>query len=178
MELFDIKTGKIVLSPTSLAVPAFKKIWEGTKDKTEAEKEISYIVFKHHFKSPYKDFSDDDKEKSIKKELFGDPNWEPRDDVKKAEEEYLKHQQTTNSELLKSAKKATEELAKYFEKINFDELDKFGKPKYSAKDLSSNLGNVGNIVKSLSNLERQVMAEQLENSKIRGQSELGLYELP
>jgi len=178
MELFDIKAGRVVLSPFSLAVPAFKELWDNEEDKTKAEREISYIVFKHHFKSPYKDFLDRDKERTIKKELFDTYTWKPNKKVKKAEEEYLKHQDTTNSRLLKSAKIAAEKLANYFETVDFSLLDKLGKPIYSAKDLSSNLQQVGNIVKSLTMLEKQVVTEQLERANVRGQSEIGPYEIP
>jgi hypothetical protein len=79
--------------------------------------------------------------------------------------------------LLLSAKRNVDKLANYFDSIDFNEVDSYGKPKYSAKDLSSNLKDVGQIVKSLSMLEKQVQTEILEKNA-RGQTEIGPYELP
>jgi hypothetical protein len=79
--------------------------------------------------------------------------------------------------LLLSAKRNVDKIANYFDEIDFKKLDDFGKPQYSIKDLSSTLKEVGNIVKSLQMLERQVQTE-LAESNVRGKSEIGAYEMP
>jgi hypothetical protein len=177
-KLFDIVGTEITLDATILAVPALQKIWDRdkTKDKAKAMKELKFIVFLCDFLSPYKDLLDDLKQKVIIEDIFKE-DWEPDDTINKAIEKYRELQQTPNMRLLLSAKRNVDKLSNYFDTINFNEVDNYGKPKYSAKDLSSNLKDVGQIVKSLSMLEKQVQTEISENN-VRGQAEIGPYELP
>ena len=85
--------------------------------------------------------------------------------------------ETTNTRVLLGAKKAAEELAKWFEQIDFSLVDAYGKPVFSARELSSNLKEVGNIVKSLGQLEEMVRQEQIEKTMTRGGSDIGMYEI-
>lgn len=182
MELFDIEGNNVVLNPDSLFIPEFKKLWDRdkTKQKNKATAEIAYITLKHNLSktNPYNGYSDKDKEYKIKNDLFNDPNWEPDEKIKEAEERYKEFQQTHSSRLLKGARAAADQLAEYFENINFSETDNYGRPKYSAKELSSNLKDVSSIVKSLRQLQEQVEKEQLEAKTARGDIEIGMYEMP
>jgi hypothetical protein len=80
--------------------------------------------------------------------------------------------------LLRSARKAADKLSQYFDNVDFEKIDKFGKPVYSSRDVASNLKEIGNIVKSLSTLEEQIRKEQSNSGKIRGGGEIGDYEVP
>ena len=75
------------------------------------------------------------------------------------------------------ARSAADKLVGYFEKVDFELMDNYGKPVYSARDLASNLKEVGNIVKSLVLLEKQVQKEQLDSQEVRGGNDIGMYEL-
>jgi hypothetical protein len=75
--------------------------------------------------------------------------------------------ETTNTRVLLGAKKAAEELAKWFEQIDFTKVDGYGKPIFSATELARNLKEVGSIVKSLSQLEEMVRREQLDKTTTR-----------
>lgn len=176
--LFDIERNRIVPDASILAIPAFKKIWmrDKAKEKEQALKEISYVVFLCDFHSPYRDISDSLKKPLIIKDLF-EEGWEPDKDILKAVDTYKKLQETPSMRLLQSARKTLDKLSDYFETIDFSEEDYSGKPKYSASDLTRNLKEVGNIVKSLTMLETQVKLE-LDNSNVRGNSEIGFLEDP
>jgi len=182
MELFDIENNRLKLSPTNLYIPPFRSIWERdkTKGKEKANAELAYVTFLCNMsrQNPYNGYSDIIKESKIKKDLFGDKNWEPDDLVKEAINKYKEMQETTNSRLLKSAKNGAQKLADYFDKVDFNLMDNYGRPVYSAKEYSANLKEVGNIVKSLSQLEKQVEKEQIEASEARGGTEIGMYEIP
>lgn len=179
-KLFDIINGKVVLNPTSLAVPAFKKLWERdkTKSKEKATSELEYVIFLCHYSSPYKDYNPFEKDIRIREDIFGSKDWEPDELIKAAIQQYEDLQQTTNLRLLKSAKVAAEKLADYFETIDLKALNEQGKPIYAASDITKNLKEIGNIVKSLNSLEKQVQLEQEEASSMRGGGELGSFELP
>ena len=87
-------------------------------------------------------------------------------------------QSTTYTRLLKSSLKAADKLAEYFEMLDFTKLDSMGKPVYTVRDLGFSLKEVGNIIKSLTSLEKQVQKDQLESVKVRGDNEIGMYETP
>jgi len=140
--------------------------------------EISYVIFLCDYKSPYNAYNEVEKPRIIKEDFIKNSKWEPDKVILDAIKKYENLQQTTNTRLLRSAKKGAEKLAEYFEGVDFSILDDNGKPIYTAKDLASNLGAVGNIVKSLVQLERQVQSEQVEVSNVRGKSGIGEYELP
>ena len=182
MKIFDIVQGKVVLIPQSLGIPEFKKIWDRDKSKAKerAYNEISYITFMCDPTSdnPYRGYETVEREKVLKQDFIRDVKWKPDEVIKAAMGKFDEMLQTTNSRLLKGAKAAADKLSVYFENIDFDEVGADGKPVYSARDLSSNLSSVGNIVKSLSQLESMVKREQLESSKTRGGGEIGLYEVP
>jgi len=179
-KIFDILNGEVIISPEGLAIPAFKSIWDADKSKSKAKAtdEIKYVAFLcDHTKSPYKDFPEYDKEKVIKRDLFGDENWQPDERVKSACKAYLDMVETPVTRLLRASKSAVDKLAIYLESVDFDKLDSNGKP-YSARDVVFNLGNIGNLVKSLNTLEEAAKREQLESSRVQGGMEIGYFENP
>jgi len=143
-------------------------------------KEISYVTFLYDLSAdnPYRGYSEYERENILKKDLFGKVNWKPDVHVAKAVEKFKDLMETTNTRILLGAKKAAEELARWFEQIDFSKLDAYGKPIFSARELSSNLKEVGNIVKSLAQLEQMVRQEQLDKTSTRGGMDIGLYEIP
>jgi hypothetical protein len=168
MELFDIEAGKVVLDPNTLYIPEFKEIYDRDKSpgKETATKEIAYITYLCNFspKNPYNSYSTKDKEDKVKADTI---KGEPDEVVKKAMERYKEMQMTTTSRLMIAAKKASEVLAEYFEQAKSED----------ATEVIRNIEKLGNAVKSLYILEQQVQKEQLENARIRGGNELGMYEV-
>ena len=177
--LFDIDKNRVTLSSDVLAIPALKKLWDRdkTKDKERAFKELSYIVFLCDFHSSYKDIRSDEKEPMIKEDVFGDKNWKPDNLVEAAKEVYNRLQITPSMRMLQSSKIAVEKVAKWFEEVDLTKEDSFGKPLYSATDVSRNLKEIGSIVKSIANLEKQVKTELTEIS-VRGNNAIGYFEDP
>ena len=182
MELFDIERGRLILNPNSLYVPEFRRIWERDKmsTKDQATKEIAYVTFMCNLsnKNPYNAYSERDKAIKITQDIFGDINYKPDDVIKEAMKKYTEMQSTTYTRLLKSSLKAADKLAEYFEMLDFTKLDSMGKPVYTVRDLGFSLKEVGNIIKSLTSLEKQVQKDQLESVKVRGDNEIGMYETP
>lgn len=169
-KLFDISNGHVVMNPTVLWIPEFKNVWDRDKSvsKELATKEISYIVFKHGFNSPYNAYSEKDREKKIVKDYFKDiSGWKPDKDVKAAEKKYLELQDSIALRLLRTSKKALEKVEEFFELADPDQIDKIVK---NAKEL-------GNLIQSLNKLEIQVQKEQHEQNSIRGGDAVGLFEI-
>jgi hypothetical protein len=182
MKLFDIVNGKVTLNANSLAIPEFRYLWDRDEDvdKENAVREISYVVFlcDESIGNPYRAYRENERQEVLVKDFIKEKKWKPDKYIDSAVKKYKEATQTTNSRLLKSAKNAAEKLSEYFDMIDFNEVDKDGKSVFSAKELSSNLAAVGNIVKSLNQLEDMVKKEQLEANTVRGGGEIGFYELP
>jgi len=170
------------MNPQALAIPEFRYLWDRDDDidKDNAVREISYIVFlcDESLANPYRSYKEGDRERVLMKDFIKDKKWKVDKHILAGIDKFIEATQTTNSRLLKAAKNAAEKLAGYFDMIDFNEIDKDGKPMYSARELASNLAAVGNIVKSLHQLEEMVKKEQLESNTVRGGGEIGFYEQP
>jgi hypothetical protein len=182
MKAFDIIGDRVTFKPEFLAVPEFKAIWDRdkSKSKNKAMKELSFIVFlcDNTTINPYMGYSEDIREDILKEDFIGDSKWEPDELVLRAIKKLDSLFETPSARLLKGALVAADQLANWFKNIDFTETDNQGKQKYSARELSSNLSSVGNIIKSLKQLEKQVRQEQLDDGVARGGSEIGMFELP
>lgn len=178
-KLFDIVQSKIILDPDVLAIPQIAKVWNRDKSvsKEKAYNEVSYIVFLCAFNSPYRDLSEDVKEKTIIKDVFGTEDWKPDEVIKKAIDKYEQLQETRHLRMLRSYEHIEDEITAYNNRIDLDAVDDFGKPLYNIKDIVQNAEKIGNIIKSISMLNKQVRSE-IEEKSARGQTEIGLYEVP
>ena len=175
MKLFDIVAGKCVIHPDPLAIPAFQKIWDADKaDKELATKYISYIVFKNKYDSPYvKSMNASDIEPRLKKEIFNDEKIKLPVEVLEAENQYKGFLNTLSLQLLQNARLKLESISNYYKNSLDEELDE-----KKVKDILAGMSSLGNTIKSLSLLEANVKAEELETSRVRGGSELNTFEIP
>lgn len=174
----DTKTGNVIPNEDTLSVPIFKKIWkrDRSRNKEKAFREISYIVHLCDYNSPYEAYHPDQKIGALKKDLFNDNKWKPDKLIENGIIKYKELQETVTLRLLKAAKSAADKLADFFNTVDLKQLDKEGKPVYTASDITRNLKEIGNVVKSLDVLEKQVQKEQLDTVKLRGGGEKGMYE--
>ena len=181
MKIFDISSGEVIVDPSRVIIPEFKKLWsrDKSKDKSKVMKEIAYITFLFDLSAdnPYRGFSEYERDIVLKKDLFNDVNWEPDNLVKDAIVKFQRLMETTNVRVLLGAKQAAEELAKWFRQVKYDAVDDRGDSLFSVTELSRNLKEVGNIIKSLSQLEEMVRKEQIEKTTTRGGSDIGMYEI-
>ena len=90
MNLADIVGGQVVIHPDLLTIPPFKKLWDSFKDKDLATKYIWYIVLKNKYDSPYVETMERDLiGPTLRKQYFGDENYELPEVVLDAEKEWL-----------------------------------------------------------------------------------------
>ncbi len=169
MELFDIEGGHLVLNPTNLYIPEFRKIWDRdkTKGKHRAMDELAYIVFLCSFnsKNPYNAYAHNIKESKVRQDTI---KKEPDKIISDGIKRYKELQKTASSKLVEAAIKAADVLADYFGEVK----------KEDAGEILRNMEKLGGAVKTLESLKKQLEKEQLEASAIRGGSEIGSYELP
>jgi len=177
--MFDIVDGKVKINADDLAIPVFKKIYDTDKsnDKTPSFNQISYIVFMYKWNSPYAALIDEEvRDRVIKKDIFGDENYQIENIVKEAIPRYKQFIHTMSLQFLERNMLGAQKLMQFYEMINWDEVDRTGKFKYSARDLAANLKEAGNILKSLESLKEQVRKEELETANVRGGNQINMYE--
>lgn len=51
--MFDIQGNKIKLSPDELGIPPFREFYNSAQDKSQALKEIEYIIWLYKWNTPY-----------------------------------------------------------------------------------------------------------------------------
>lgn len=174
MKLFDILGGKVVIHSDALGIPCFKRVWDTDKaDKEHATKIISYIVLKNKWDSPYVQSMDIGTiENTLKKEIFGNINYELTKDEEECERMYKRFCYTRTLEMLDNMRLKLDSISKYYKESLDDELDE-----KKIKDLLAGMTSVGNVLKSIDTLENMVKAEEVSIGKVKGDSKINPYEL-
>jgi hypothetical protein len=181
MKLFDIIDGKVVLNADELSIPVFKKIYDSdkTKDKQNAFNKISYIIFMYKWDSPYMSYiNEDTRDKVVKSDIFGDENYKLDNITIQAVNRYKDFRHTFSLQFLERNMLGAKKLMEFYEMINWDDKDKTGKFIYSDRNLAANLKEAGNILKSLDSLREQVRKEELEVNRVKGGTQVDMYEDP
>ena len=170
--MFDIKGDKVSLNTEDLAIPPFKEHFNKAKDKSLALKEIEYVVWLNKWNTPYEAYPLEDRASVVAKDVFGDENYTPTEEVKTLERRFLEFQETPGTRLLAASKAAAEgimaTLKGYSTSMDID----------TCKKAASILKDVGNIVKSLDIAEKQARAAQAESGRVKGGGVSGRYEIP
>lgn len=168
--MFDIQGNKIKLSSEDLAIPPFKDYYNNAKDKSEALKEIEYVIWLHKWNTPYEAYPVERRASVVAKDVFKDENYKPTAELEELANRFLELQETTGTRLLSASQAAAEgviaTLKEYSKGQDIDTCIKVSKV----------LKDVGGIVKSLDIAMKQAKAEQLETGRIKGGGVIGMYE--
>lgn len=171
--MFDIKGDKISLNTADLAVPPFKDHYNKAKDKSAALKEIEYVVWLHKWNTPYEAYPLDVRPSVVAKDVFGDKDYIPTEDVKTLEQRFIEFQETPGTRLLSASQTAAEGLI-----ATLNDYSKGAVDIDTAIKITRILKDVGNIVKSLDIAMKQAKAEQLDAGRVKGGGIIGRYEIP
>lgn len=173
MKLFDIVAGKCVVHADFLAIPPIRRYWESTKDKQHVNNVLSFIILCDYWDSPYvKSMNDDIREEKLKEEFFKDKNYQLTAEEQVCRDEYARLLDTRNLKMLKAMRNKIDTVSAYYEESIGEELDE-----KRIKDLLAGMEKVKAVFQTVDFLEKAVKAEELENTKIRGNAQLNPYEL-
>lgn len=176
MNLFDIVAGQVKIHPDLLAIPCFKQLWDAdkTNSKEKANKYIQYVILKNYHQSPYVlSMVQKDIEPRLKLEMFGDKDYKLPVEVISCEQDYKGFLYTRTLRMLDNMRKKIDSISNYYEESLDEELDE-----KKIKDLLAGMEKVKGTYQTLDYLDKAVKTEELNNSKIRGGSEMNPYELP
>ena len=154
MNLFYISENKVIPNPEVLLIKEFKDIWDRDKTKLKdiALKELAYIYFISDYKSVYNDYSLSVKEIKIEEDIIQDKTWKPDELIKLAIKKYEELQITPTLRLLNGARKALEEMTRYYEYLKINDRNILA--------ASTSLDKLGKIAESFDKLEDKIKKEQ------------------
>jgi len=136
--------------------------------KLRASRELAYIYHCVSHESPYTNYHYEVREERVRQDVFKDsPNWEPDDIVITAMGKYEELTSTPAVEMLKAGVRAAQKLTSFLDEIDLMATDNHGKAVYSAKDLVTNLGNLGKVIDGLNKLREQVEKETVGDDRNR-----------
>jgi len=154
-DLITIDGNKVIPSPYVKSIPEFKAL------KIE---ELSAVYFFCDHRSPYGVYDEQSRWEQINETLKVSPS--PK--IKAAIDKYNELAETSAIKLLKSARSSISKLEKYFNEVDLTLTDDNGRPIYHAKDLITNLANMGKVVSGLDELEELVKKQQQKDNPNRG----------
>ena len=136
----------------------------------KAFKEFTYIWLALDWKSPYSDYSEQERHREalndsgITEEEFNNPEF------RAACRKYRALQESNRSiKLLKAAQNTVDKFIDYFNNVDPEERDPLtGKPVFKVKDLIAEITNLSKVNDELNTLENMVKKELQEVSMIRG----------
>lgn len=171
--MFDLVAGKVVVHAEFIAIPPMKRYWESTTDKDHANKVLSFIILCDYWDSPYvKSMNDDIREEKLKEEIFKNKDYKFTKDEQICRDEYARLLDTRNLKMLKAMRNKIDTVSSYYEESIGEELDE-----KRIKDLLAGMEKVKAVFQTVDFLEKAVKAEELDNTKIRGNAQLNPYEL-
>lgn len=171
--MFDIQGSKIQLNVQDLAIPPFREYYNGAKDKSQALKEIEYIIWLYKWNTPYEAYPEKDRAKQVALDVFKDENYHPTAEMKQLAERFKEFQETPGTRLLTASQTAAEGLIEALQSYSEGLMDID-----TAIKVTRILKDVGSIVKSLDIAMKQAKAEQIETGRVKGGGIIGLYENP
>lgn len=170
--MFDIKGNKISLNTEDLAIPPFKDHFNQAEDKSQALKEIEYVIWLYKWNTPYEAYPLSERASIVGKDVFHNEKYEPTAQVKQLAQRFTEFQETPGTRLLAASQTAAEGLIAALNDYSQGNMDID-----TAIKVTRILKDVGNIVKSLDVAMKQAKAEQLETGKVKGGGVIGLYEM-
>ena len=154
-DLIEVDGNKVIPSPYVLTIPEFSKL------KIE---ELSAVYFFVDHRSPYSVYEEEDRWNHIKDllKVAATPK------ISAAIDKYKELSESSAVKVLKAARESVTKLEKYFKDVDLTMMDDNGKPIFHAKDLISNLANMGKVINGLEELEELVKKQQQKDNPNRG----------
>ena len=180
MKIFEIVNNNPVVTTECLLIPEFAKLWQRDKSKTKdtAYSELQYVYFSSDYKSLYLAWDKETREERLVEDFIKKKGWTPDKEILAAIKKYKEFQNTPTMRFLESNQNAMESFTKYYNDIDWDELDASGKrPKYDITKVTTSIKQAGGIIDNIEKLKDKVAKEQnLNEVKARGNSIGGLLE--
>lgn len=182
MELFEVINKHAMPSVHALMIEPFKSIWERdtSDEKGDSIRIFTYIelLCSPRKSNPFAGLSEEDRPAKVKKEVFGDENYQLPLDIMFAILKYkeLLSDSSPSYDLYTSGLNAVHKLKVYLDNFSLDERTPGGAMVMKPKDLTSALRELPEVAKMIELARDKVHSEVADSSKTRSQRVIGLFE--
>lgn len=177
---YNQKTGRAQLVTADLVlIDEFKKLLEPSRNKCKedpsglehirADREFTYIYLAIDWKSPYANYSNQEKhEAALKDAQITEEEWN-NPEFRAACRKYVSLQDSNRYvRLLQAAQEVTDKIIDYFHNVDLQEQDEQGKYLVKVKDVQAAMKEAADQIETLKQIESLVKKEVMEQSQIRG----------
>ena len=177
---YNQKTGRAQLVTADLVlIDEFKKLLEPSRNKCDkdpsglehirADREFTYIYLAIDWKSPYANYSNQEKhEAALKDAHITEEEWN-NPEFRAACRKYVSIQDSNRYvRLLQAAQEVTDKIIDYFHNVDLQEQDEQGKYLVKVKDVQAAMKEAADQIETLKQIESLVKKEVMEQSQIRG----------
>ena len=177
---YNQKTGRAQLVTADLVlIEEFKKLLEPSRNKCKedpsglehirADREFTYIYLAIDWKSPYANYSNQEKhEAALKDAHITEEEWN-NPEFRAACRKYVQIQDSNRYvRLLQAAQEVTDKIIDYFHNVDLQEQDEQGKYLVKVKDVQAAMKEAADQIETLKQIESLVKKEVMEQSQIRG----------
>ena len=177
---YNQKTGRAQLVTADLVlIDEFKKLLEPSRNKCDedpsglehlrADREFTYIYLAIDWKSPYSNYSNQEKhEAALKDAHITEEEWN-NPEFRAACRKYVALQDSNRYvRLLQAAQEVTDKIIDYFHNVDLQEQDEQGKYLIKVKDVQASMKEAADQIETLKQIESLVKKEVMEQSQIRG----------
>ena len=177
---YNQKTGRAQLVTADLVlIDEFKKLLEPSRNKCDkdpsglehirADREFTYIYLAIDWKSPYANYSNQEKhEAALKDAHITEEEWN-NSEFRAACRKYVALQDSNRYvRLLQAAQEVTDKIIDYFHNVDLQEQDEQGKYLVKVKDVQAAMKEAADQIETLKQIESLVKKEVMEQSQIRG----------
>ena len=177
---YNQKTGRACLVTADLVlIDEFKKLLEPSRNKCKedpsglehirADREFTYIYLAIDWKSPYANYSNQEKhEAALKDAQITEEEWN-NPEFRAACRKYVSLQDSNRYvRLLQAAQEVTDKIIDYFHNVDLQEQDEQGKYLVKVKDVQAAMKEAADQIETLKQIESLVKKEVMEQSQIRG----------
>lgn len=182
MTLLELDSeGEVVLKPWVKLIPEFKELFKQANGTVRFAnpagwKFIKYVYFLVDYTSPLRNWNVDQKEEEARRYAgLTKEEVEKNKHLKDAVQFYVTFQQNNCRPLRTfiAAQKGMDAMDDYLENVNFTEVDKQGKLKFTPNQFIDNLSKTNKAYDELYKLEKRVETELENSTGSRGNSTLG-----
>lgn len=164
-------------------MPEFKALWtldynKGPRDhdgrkRLRAKSELLYMWSMYSPRTPYRDYSEKDREEQSREDSSLPPEWEPSKELSVAIEKYKKCTETRFYKLLLGAEKAIDKVRDYLNTVDLTQTTSGGSLVNHPTDVMRVISDLPKMAAALKSLEEQAKYDIVSTSKSKGDHEVG-----
>lgn len=144
------------------------------RNRVRAKQELKYLYLTYSMRSPYRDYSDDEREQQARIDCNFNEKWKPSSELEALIKKYKEGTPNKIARLLTTVKKFLDKFEKHLNEIDLNERNSSsGAVIHSPKSIMETLERLPRLAETLQELENQVKLGTIATVRSKGDHELG-----